>query len=228
MKRNFKKAALAFGIMALAFIGCRKEQLNLNPALNTNSETEIQALAVQTETEDNVILYDDVTNEMVAANEGISVDYLVNSDDLDENENLSGRHSSGRDDIRNHSFMRCLRDLKLDSAQMRQLRIALKDYNDCNASAVHRARAIHAKLAAKYKDLAAEQAQLLKDGKITKAEFQQRIERIRKAFQKELRELQLKEKVNAALKDCHAKFLRQLNGILTERQWNAFVACYKK
>ena len=89
MKRNFKKAALAFGIMALAFIGCRKEQLNLNPALNTNSETEIQALAVQTETEDNVILYDDVTNEMVAANEGISVDYLVNSDDLDENENLS-------------------------------------------------------------------------------------------------------------------------------------------
>ena len=228
MKRNFKNAALAFGIMALAFIGCRKEQLNLNPALNTNSETEIQALAVQTETEDNVILYDDVTNEMVAANEGISVDYLVNSDDLDENENLSGRHSSGRDDIRNHSFMRCLRDLKLDSAQMRQLRIALKDYNDCNASAVHRARAIHAKLAAKYKDLAAEQAQLLKDGKITKAEFQQRIERIRKAFQKELRELQLKEKVNAALKDCHAKFLRQLNGILTERQWNAFVACYKK
>ena len=228
MKRNFKKAALAFGIMALAFIGCRKEQLNLNPALNTNSETEIQALAVQTETEDNVILYDDVTNEMVAANEGISVDYLVNSDDLDENENLSGRHSSGRDDIRNHSFMRCLRDLKLDSAQMRQLRIALKDYNDCNASAVHRARAIHAKLAAKYKDLAAEQAQLLKDEKITKAEFQQRIERIRKAFQKELRELQLKEKVNAALKDCHAKFLRQLNGILTERQWNAFVACYKK
>ena len=228
MKRNFKKAALAFGIMALAFIGCRKEQLNLNPALNTNSETEIQALAVQTETEDNVILYDDVTNEMVAANEGISVDYLVNSDDLDENENLSGRHSSGRDDIRNHSFMRCLKDLKLDSAQMRQLRMALKDYNDCNASAVHRARAIHAKLAAKYKDLAAEQAQLLKDGKITKAEFQQRIERIRKAFQKELRELQLKEKVNAALKDCHAKFLRQLNGILTERQWNAFVACYKK
>jgi DNA anti-recombination protein RmuC len=144
---------------------------------------------------------------------------------LDENGNLSGRHSSGRDDIRNHSFMRCLRDLKLDSAQMRQLRMALKDYNDCNTSAIHRARAIHAKLAAKYKDLAAEQAQLLKDGKITKAEFQQRIERIRKAFQKELRELQLKEKVNAALKDCHAKFLRQLNGILTERQWNAFVAC---
>lgn len=228
MKRNFKKAALAFGIMALGFIGCRKEQLNLNPALNTNSETEIQALAVQTETEDNVILYDDATNEMVAANEGISVDYLVNSDDLDENETLSGRHSSGRDDIRNHSFLRCLKDLKLDSAQMRQLRMALKDYNDCNASAVHRARAIHAKLAAKYKDLAAEQAQLLKDGKITKAEFQQRIERIRKAFQKELRELQLKEKVNAALKDCHAKFLRKLNGILTERQWKALVACYKK
>jgi hypothetical protein len=225
MKRNFKKAALAFGIMALAFIGCRKEQLNLNSALNTDSETEIQALAVQTETEDNVILYDEATNEMVAVNEGISADYLVNSDDLDENGNLSGRHSSGRDDIRNHSFMRCLRDLKLDSAQMRQLRMALKDYNDCNTSAIHRARAIHAKLAAKYKDLAAEQAQLLKDGKITKAEFQQRIERIRKAFQKELRELQLKEKVNAALKDCHAKFLRQLNGILTERQWNAFVAC---
>lgn len=81
---------------------------------------------------------------------------------------------------------------------------------------------------AKYKDLAAEQAKLLRAEKITKTEYEQRMARLRHAFQKELRELQLKDKVNEALKDCHAKFLRHLNSILTDRQWKAFVDCYKK
>lgn len=230
MKRNFKKAALAFGVIAIAFIGCRKEQMIVNPALNNANETDIQTLAVQTETENDAleVMYDETTNEMVATNEGIAFDYLVSVEDFDADLSPAGPHSSSTSDVRSHSFIRCLKDLKLDSAQVKKIRAALKDYNDCKASAIHRARAIHAILMAKYKDLAAEQAKLLKDGKITKAEYHARMERLRHAFQKELRELQLKEKLNEALKDCHTKFLRQLNGILTERQWKAFVACHKK
>ena len=228
MKQNFKKAALAFGIMALAFTGCRKEQLN--PALNNFSESEIQALAVQTETESETaeIFYDEASNEIFAANEGISVDYLVNAEDLDANENVAGSNSSTTSNVRNHSFLRCLKDLKLEDDQIKKIRIALGEYKDCKASVIHRARAIHAALVAKYKDLAAERAKLLRAEKITKTEYEQRMARLRHAFQKELRELQLKDKVNEALKDCHAKFLRHLNSILTDRQWKAFVDCYKK
>ena len=228
MKRNFKKAALAFGIIAIALIGCRKEQIILNPTLNDASESEIQSLSVQTETESDAfeIMYDETTNEMVAVNEGIAADYLVSDKDFSVEETPSG--SSSTSNVRDHSFLRCLKDLKLEDDQIKKIRIALGEYKDCKASAIHRARAIHAKLVAKYKDLAAEQAKLLTDGKITKAEYEQRIARLRHAFQKELRELQLKEKLHEALKDCHAKFLRQLNGVLTDRQWKAFVNCYRK
>ena len=233
MKRNLKIALLAIGIMALTFTGCKKELMNVNPALTNFSETEIQALAVQSDAENEAseILYDEATNEMVAVNEGIAYDYLVTVEDF----NNSGAYrldsmidARSTSNIKDHSFVRCLHGLKLEEDQIKKIRIALGGYNDCKASAIHRARAIHAHLVAKYKDLAHEQAKLLRAGKITKEEYEARIARIRHAFQKELRELQLKEKLNEALKDCYTKFLRQLNGILTERQWKAFLACHKK
>ena len=226
MKQNLKIAAFVTAFIALAITGCQKEL----SSLNTTPATDIQALTAQTESENNAVevLYNDASGEMTATNEGIAFDYLVTAEDFDATANSMGANSSSTSNLVNHSFMRCLKDLKLDTAQVRKIRMALRDYNDCKTSAIHRARAIHAKLVAKYKDLAAEQAKLLKDGKITKAEYQARIERLRHAFEKELRELQLKDKVNEALKDCHAKFLRHLNGILTDRQWKAFVDCYKK
>ncbi len=233
MKRNLKIAALVIGIMALTITGCKKECMNLDPAQTNLSETEIQALAVQSESENEApeILYDETTSEMVAVNEGIAIDYLASAEDFNNN-GVTGTDSKidarTTSNIRDHSFVRCLHGLKLTDDQTKKIRIAFGEYNDCKASAIHRARAIHAHLVAKYKDLAHEQAKLLRAGKITKEEYDARIARIRHAFQKELRELQLKEKLNHALKDCYTKFLRNLNGILTERQWKAFVACHKK
>ena len=229
MKRNFKNAALAIGIMALAFIGCRKEKMILNPSLNDVSESDIQALVAQTESESESleITYNEVTGEMYAANEGIAADYLVTEENFDVNPTPTGSNSS-ENEVEDHSFIRCLKDLKLDEDQIKKIRIALGEYKDCKASAIKRARAIHEKLEAKYKELAEEQLKLLRAGKITKKEYEQRIARLRYAFQKELRELQLEEKLHEALKDCYSKFLRQLHGILTERQWKAFLNCYKK
>src|SRR5688572_19040639 len=115
MKQNFKNAALAIGIMALAFTGCKKELLNLDPAQTDGIESDIQALATQTESEGESleITWDEATGEMAAANEGIAADYLVTEEDLDVNPGSEGPNSSTRN-VRDHSFIRCLHDLKLD------------------------------------------------------------------------------------------------------------------
>lgn len=224
MKRNIKITALAIGLLAIGLTGCKKEQFGLTPETAYNSESDIQSLAIQAENETTDITYDENSNELTAVNEGLAPDYLVTGADFDTE--TTGPNNSNS--VHGQSFIRCLKSLKLEDDQVKKIRAAMADYEDCKASAIKRARAIHAKLVAKYKELAEEQAKLLRAGKITKAEYEQRIARLRHAFQKELRELQLKEKLREALKDCHTKFLRQLHGILSEIQWKAFVDCYRK
>jgi len=164
---------------------------------------------------------------MSAVNDGMAADYLVSVTDFDAERNTVNSSSDARNAIRNRSFLRCLSQLKLEDIEAKKIRIALGEYDDCKESAVQRARATHSKLQEKYNDLAHEQAKLLRAGKITKAEYDSSIARLRHAFQKELRALQLKEKLNDALRNCHKILLRQINGILSERQWKAFVDCSK-
>ena len=227
MELKIKQAAIAFGIMALAFTSCRKETTSLNPSLISSSENDIELLVTQTKNESDKlqITFNQATNEIAAVNEGIAADYLVTENDFTADLGSDPSSSTSND---KGSFIDCLKGLKLDNDQTKKVRIILAGYEDCKSSAIKRARAIHAQLVEKYKELAAEQAKLLSAQKITKAQYEERIARLRQAFEKELKALQLEEKLNEALKDCHTKFLRQLNGILTERQWKAFIECYKK
>jgi len=230
MKKNLKIIALAIGIMALGITGCKKECMESPVSDNDLSSSEIQAMVVQTENggSEPEITFDEVTASMAAVNEGIAPDYLVSSEDLEADENSSNPAVQSRSSIRNNSFIRCIRGVKPDSVQARQIKAALADYNDCKSSAIKRAGTIHRQLQAKYKGLVEDQKELLKDSSITRAQYKERITRLRFAFQKELKDLHLKEKLGDALKACHEKFLRKLNGILSERQWKAFIACVKK
>lgn len=230
MKRNLKNTVLAIGLMALGMVGCQKDTLNQNFATSENLDYQIQSLVTQTDNESDVleVYVNENTSEMSVENEGIPTDYLVTSEDMNGATGSMGDNSDKRKHIRDNSFIRCLKSLGLDDDQNKKLAIILAEYKDCNASAIKRARAIHAGLQDKYKELAAAQIKLYRNNEITKDELEARLKRIRMAFQKELRELHLKEKLHDAFKNCHDKMLRQLHGILTERQWAAFVKCYKK
>lgn len=227
MKNLIKKSALVLGIAFIALTGCRKENVDLNSTINPSSESDIEALVTQTDQENEsvAIIYDESSNEITASNEGIAADYLISEADLEAE---TPANSTSASTLADQSFLRCLKSVNPDADQVKKLRIALADYEDCKASVIKRARAIHHDLVLKYRDLAKEQAKLLRLGKITKAEYEARIQRLRHAFKKELRALQLKDKVDAALKDCHAKLLRQIHAILSERQWKAFIDCYRK
>lgn len=229
MKKNIRNTALAIGLMALVMVGCKKDTFqNFEPT--ENLDYELQSMVNQAQDDGDLleVYVDENTSEIAVQNEGISADYLVNEEDFSSPSNSSNQADNSRKHIADNSFIRCLAHLNLDSAQKRKLAIVLAEYKHCNASAIKRARSIHADLQKKFKELVAEQVKLYRNNEITKEEFEARIKRIRNAFHKELRELQLKDKLQDAFKNCHDKLLRQIHGILTERQWLAFVKCYKR
>jgi hypothetical protein len=232
MKRTFKISALVIGMMALAITGCKKDKVADQKETTTQTsenDADILALVNQAEEAENNMeaVYDEAAEDMSIANEGIAADFLVEDNDIDADENSTDATVAKRKQIRKNSFIFCLRKLDLHCDQTAKIKHALKDYKDCRESSIKRARAIYANLYAKYKKLAVEQARLFKAGKITKEEYTKNITRIRYAFHKELRELKLKEKLNAALKNCYSKFLRNLKGVLSDKQWAQFVCCYR-
>lgn len=233
MKRTLKISALVIGMMALALTGCKKDKLveqNATTQAITSGDEDITALVIQAEEDDNNIeaTYNESTEDISMENEGIAYDYLVEASDIDADESSQDAAVAKRKKIRQKSFIYCLRKTNPSKDQVRKLKYAIGEYAKCKESAIKRARAIYAKLHAKYKKLAHEQIRLYKAGKITKKELHQRLLRIRHAFKKELRELKLKEKLHTALKNCYKGLLKDIKGVLTERQWKAFVECYRR
>lgn len=230
MNRTLKISALAIGMMALVMTGCKKEKLVEQNATTTQlAETDADILGLVNQAdlvEDNMeVTYNESTEDLTMANDGIAADYLVEENDLDADENSNDATVAKRKNIRQNSFIKCLRTLDLSKDQVRKIKYSIKSFKNCRESSIKRARAIYAQLYAKYKKLAVEQIRLYKAGKITKKELVNRITRIRYAFHKELRSL--KVKVNAALKNCYKKFLTNLKGTLTDKQWIKFICCYK-
>lgn len=232
MKKTLKTAALVIGMITLAITGCKKESTKATTDENTEAtkNANIEALIVQSEQDNDAMeaYYNDATDDISIENDGMAADYAVEPQDIDADESSMDANVKEREKVRGNSFIHCLRKVELEKDQIRKIKSAIENYRDCKASATKRARAIYAELYGKYKGLAQEQTRLFKDGKITKDEYEARIKRIRLAFSKELRELQLKEKLHEAFRNCYKTLLHDISGVLTERQWKAFVNCYKR
>lgn len=231
MKRTLKTSALVIGMMAFALTGCKKDKLvEQNATTQEIVNEDLTALVSQADEDANNMesTYDEATEDVAMENDGIAYDYLVEAQDVDADENSQDATVAKRKKIRRNSFIYCLRGTNPSKDQVRKLKYAVGEYSKCKESAIKRARAIYAKLYAKYKKLAQEQIRLYKAGKITKKELTSRIARIRFAFNKEYRELKLKEKLHTALRNCYRSLLKDVKGVLTDRQWKAFVNCYRK
>ncbi len=228
--KTLKLTALAFGMMTIAFVGCKKDATKFSTTETENQEVIIDALGTQVETENDQMeaTYNASTDDITIENAGIAMDYLVEENDIDADETSADASIAERAKIRKHSFIACLRKLDLEDKQVRKIKAHLVEYRGCKESAIKRARAIYNDLYKKYKSLAEEQTRLVKAGKITKDEYEARIARIRAAFTKELRAMQLQEKLHIALRNCYTSLLRNIHATLTDAQWKAFVACYRK
>lgn len=233
MKKTLKISAMVIGMMAFALTGCKKDKLVEQNATSQEvlTETEnIDIIAAQAEQDDTNLesQYDEAAESIYMDNEGVANNFAVESDDIDADENSSDSKVKARKKIRANSFIACLRKLDLTDRQVKGIKMTLKDYQECKSSAVQRARAIYKKILVTYQAKAKEQIRLYKAGKITKKELNERIMRIRFAFNKELRDAKLKEKLHTAFKTCYIKMLRGVKSKLNDKQWRAFVACQKK
>ena len=202
-----------------AFTACTKQ----NETTLISSGTEINALVDQALTGlDLQEVYTDKPDMGIyMENDGIPADFLVEESDLESKDTL-------RQKIRDHSFVACLRGLNLAEKQVYEIKQDIKVYQECKEIAMQRAKAIYRDLQEKYKAKYKKIYDALEGGSISKEKFITLVTELKIEFLRELKSLQVKEKLHGVFKNCFGIFLKDLNGILTERQWNAFVECYKR
>jgi len=219
MKKVYRISFILLFAALTTFSGCKKQ----NETTTVSPEDEIIALTDKAITvmDSQEVYTDDTDQGIYMKNDGIPADFLVEETDLEGKDTL-------RQKIRDHSFIACLRGLNLTETQVYEIKQDIKVYRECNEKAVQRAKAIyrdlHEKYKAKYKRIYA----ALQDGSISKEKFKTLVAELKIEFRREVKSLQLKEKLQEAFKNCFRVFLKDLHSILTERQWNAFKECYKR
>lgn len=217
MTRNniFRIAGFAL-ILLFTATGCKKEKVQ--QAIEDNTRYEVEAMMNDADESYNKAEFTegDETTEFQAENEGLHEAYTLIETDMDDAGFKRGLEKR---------FLSCLRKLNLSDTQVAQMRKAFRAYEECKANDVrlHREayKKLHIRIEAKRKELIA----LLRDGKISRQQFEEKMKMLRADFHDSLREI--KKKHAAHLKLCYEKFLRHLKSIMTDRQWKAFVDCYR-
>jgi hypothetical protein len=227
MKTTGFRSALLIGVLLFLIFACKKEN---NSDQNISDLDEIKALIDQAGSEwDNQEVYaDDDSQTLYMLLDGIPADFLVDETFLDEHpQGISGKDSTEVRLILKKSFIRCLRGLALSDSQVHVVKRYLNKYDACTEHAVQRAKAIYQKLKDQYHIKYKRLWNAFQNGTITKEEFLKKVRELKIAFKKELNSLHLKEKLHEALKQCLHTFFSELKGVLTVRQWKAFIECYR-
>ncbi|MEZ4805232.1 MAG: hypothetical protein R2852_07060 [Bacteroidia bacterium] len=219
-KLNIWIAAVAFA--AVLFTACSKEetQINTSPSASELSIPEIDVLSTIADEEfiNSEIDGGTEAEEFTVQNDGIPDAYQVSESSLDFNSNAKrGLHVD--------RFKACLSKLKLSSDQIMKLRHLYKEYQGCNASIIKRYKHALRQMQIKYNGKYHALVKALRNGRITKAEFEKHVKVLRAEFKRAKYNLAVKSR--AALKTCYIKMLRGMHGVLNDRQWKAFVNCYR-
>jgi hypothetical protein len=215
MKGRIVKAGYLFCILILVVAACKKN----NTGTIESYSDQINAMVDKSgATMDNQEVFtDDSTCTIYMLNDGISPEFLADESCLSDD--------PAKTFIRDHSFVKCLRGLSLSEKQVDAVKQCLRTYNACSEKAVKRAGIIYLELKEKYRGKYLRIYNAWQNGSITKKEFKQKLEELRLAFKQELRRMHLREKLDEALKQCLRECFKGLHGILSERQWDAFIAC---
>lgn len=221
MKKQLNKWLSAIAIAAFMFTGCSKEeQANVSDNSSAFTVPEIDVLTSETDAEFTSFEVGGGTETegFYAENDGIPDAYQVSESTADE-------LNSAKRDGNARRMRACLSELKLDADQIAKLKRVFHAFDDCKSGIVKRhslaMRELTARINARHEAL----VKAYKSGRIDKETFEKGIKALRSEFNQTQK--LLARKASAALKDCYHKMLRAMHGILSERQWKAFVACYR-
>ena len=202
-------------IMIFAATGCKKEAATL---VDNSAQYTAEALINDADVNYNNAVFTEgtATSEYSADNDGMPEVYTLVETDMDDAGFKRGLEKR---------FFTCLKKLDLTDSQAHMLRRSLRAYEECKAADIKAHREAYAKLLARVEGQRKEYAAQLANNKITKAEFEAKMKALRQDFESSLK--YIKTSFAKRLNACYDKFVRAMKEILTERQWKAFVDCYK-
>lgn len=222
MNNTFKLPLAAIALVVFA-ASCSKENSTVSTVSPSSTELvlpEINQLSIQA---DEAFINTEITGgtdveDFAISNDGIPDQYMVTASTADE-------IISGKRDGNARRMRACLSDLELSGEQISKIKVVFGNYEACNKHIMQRHREAMKSLTDSMNIRLRYLSGALKDGRITREQFETKAKELHNRFNT-LR-IALAEKSRVALKECYTKMLRALNQILTERQWKAFVNCYK-
>ncbi len=205
---------LALGIIAL--VGCKKQ----TETVSSNNDQYYEVAAI---TNDVDVAYNSAdviggseTEQFAAVNDGLPEAYTLEEVDMDD---------AGFKRKKEKRFFTCLKKLNLSDEQAAKLRLKLRAYEECKAADVKKHREAVAALNLRTENARKELLAQLKNGKITKAQFEVKMKELRTKYENSLKEI--KAAYAKTLRACYERFLGAVKEILTEKQWRAFIDCYR-
>lgn len=223
MKNKMNLLMIAVAAITILLASCSKEpksDISSNAGTNELNIPEMDVLATQA---DESFMNSEVqggteTEEFTMESDGLPDAYQVSESTADEI-NSTKRDGSAR------RLRACLSKLELDADQIAKIRRLFKAYEDCKHSIIIRHGQALRQLLHAYNEKREALVKALRNGRITKAEFEENMKTLRVELQRHKNELASKARV--ALKNCYKNMLRGLHSVMTERQWKAFVNCYR-
>jgi len=217
--KSINTALVLSAIILFAAVGCKKQTETIALATDNAALFEAQSTAIVDNADvtynDAVILGGSEIDAFYAENDGLTEAYAMVETDMDK---------AGFKRSDNHYFS-CIKNLNLTDTQAMKLRGALRAYEECKAGDIKAHREAYAKLTLRIENARKELLAQLRNGKITKAQFEEGMVKLRKEFETGLR--YIKASYAKTLRACYYKFMSATKEILTERQWKAFVECYR-
>lgn len=213
------KSALVLTVAFLmSIVGCKKESVSNNNTDALIAEQEIVNVIDETSTkyEDATVVEGTESVEFMAENEGLPESYMLIEQDMDD---------AGFKRLEEKRFIRCIKNLNLTDSQVLRLRLALRNYENCKAEDIKKHREAYKSLRDRIENIRKEWVAKLRKGDITEAQFKEKMGKLRNEFSEGLK--RIKESYAKTLRACYEKFVRAIKLTLTERQWKAFIECYR-
>lgn len=221
MKNQFLKTGiLLFAAATFVLSSCKKEMVTPiveTAQVATTNDVNLTVIADQADADYLAIDINggDENAAFTLLNDGLTDEYLLEATSFDK---------LGKTE--NNKLIKCLKSVDLSSDQIAKIRRALAAYEDCKAASIKKHRGAYGELKDKVEAARKDLVKQYRNDEITKEEFQKGMKSLRERFNNALKNI--KESYAKSLRVCFEKFLGHLKEILTERQWKAFLHCYKK
>ncbi|HEY1046932.1 MAG TPA: hypothetical protein VGF79_10875 [Bacteroidia bacterium] len=215
MNKNLIYTSITMAVILIATAtGCKKETV----VADDSAQYQPELIINDADNSYNTDTYTggDETTEFTVENEGLPESYTIVETDMDD---------AGYKRANVKRFFACMLKLDLSDTQIAMIRKSVKAFEACKFADIRDHRDSLSMLIKRSEGARKELISKLRNQTITKAQFEKSMQELREKFTLGLKKIKLSHAKQ--LKSCYDKFLRGMKEILTERQWKAFVNCYR-